>query len=69
MKPMKPKHVELLDNWQQLNARIMRLKEKEIWALLEYEHNTRARHQIMLRLHSRGNKMRAARERSELMSK
>lgn len=68
MKTHKPKHVELLDNWQRLNERIMRLKEEEIWALLSYEHETRARHQIMLRLHSRVNKLRAARERSKLMS-
>jgi hypothetical protein len=67
MKHSKPKYVELLDNWQQLNERIMRLKEEEIWSLLRHEHETRARHQIMLRLHGRGNKLRAARERRELM--
>ncbi len=62
-----PKNTALLNNWAVLNVGLMKLKEDEVWALLAHELAHRARHQIMLRLHGRGNKLRAIRERRDFM--
>ena len=60
--------VKLLDNWNVLNSKIMDLKEREVWNLLVNEIENRQRQQVMLRLHARGNKLRAIRERNEVFA-
>ena len=61
---MKPE----LENWQSLNAAITKLGEKECLELIDIESSNRKRLQVLLRIHSRLNKVRAKRERQELRS-
>lgn len=59
-------HAELLKSWLGLNARLMKLKEKEVLELLEHEKISQARLRVLLRLYHRFSKLRGIREKSEL---
>lgn len=56
-----------LDNWETLNAWLRNATMKEAEALLKREKNGKRRIQYLLRIHARFNKMRANRERAELL--
>jgi len=56
-----------LDTWVGLNAVVPRLDEAACLALLTREREGRKRITFLLRVHSRLNKVRADRERAELM--
>lgn len=56
----------LLQNWLELNRRLMDLDEADVFKLLQHEKAHKARVRIMLRLHNRLSKLRGARERAEL---
>jgi hypothetical protein len=58
--------LKLLDNWNTLNASLMKLKEKEVALLLSHEQSSRNRITFTLRLHARMNKLRSERERRVL---
>jgi len=58
---------EILATWIDLNEALTELGEDECAKLLEREKTTKRRKQILLRIHSRINKLRAARERLELI--
>ena len=53
--------------WRKLNERMATLSEDEIMAMLEYERTHDRRVKMLLRLHQRGNSLRVARERIELL--
>jgi predicted secreted protein len=53
--------------WRKLNERMATLSEDEIMAMLEYERTHDKRVKMLLRLHQRGNALRVARERIELL--
>jgi hypothetical protein len=57
-----------LSSWVAMNEALKVLSEKDCWKLLEQEKNGRKRAQFMLRIHGRANKLRAERERRELLS-
>lgn len=57
-----------LMTWLTLNATLMKATEKEASALLEAERRGMRRRQYMLRIQSRVNRLRRARERGELES-
>ena len=56
----------LLDNWMNLNKKMMQLSEEEIMFLLEAERIGRNRPAFLMRLHARFNRLRAERERKEI---
>ena len=58
-----------LKTWIDLNEYIMTVGEEECQKLLVEEQNGRARKQFIRRIHCRLNKVRAARERAELLEK
>jgi hypothetical protein len=53
--------------WRKLNERMATLSEDEVMAMLEYERTHERRVKMLLRLHQRGNSLRVARERIELL--
>jgi hypothetical protein len=53
--------------WRKLNERMATLTEEEVMAMLEYERTHDRRVKMLLRLHQRGNSLRVARERIELL--
>lgn len=53
--------------WRKLNERMATLSEDEVMAMLEYERTHDKRVKMLLRLHQRGNALRVARERIELL--
>ena len=53
--------------WRKLNERMATLTEDEVMAMLEYERTHERRVKMLLRLHQRGNSLRVARERIELL--
>ena len=57
---------EVLNSWEGLNETIMKLGEPECHSLLNAERTGRRRVGFLLRIHSRINKLRADRERTEL---
>lgn len=64
---IKPKIVnEVLKSWVNLNDELQTCDEESAISLLNQEKKGRARKQFMLRIHSRVNKLRAERERTEL---
>lgn len=62
-----PSFEEALRTWEGLNAALM-ATESEVWVrcLLEAERRGRNRARVLHRIHSRINRLRAARERREL---
>ena len=56
-----------LKTWIDLNEYIMTVGEEECQKLLVEEQNGRARKQFLRRIHCRLNKVRAERERAELL--
>ena len=60
---------ELLNSWMLLNDEIKNMSEAEAFALIDRERETRLRPNVLLRLHGRGNKLRGAREKAEIMRK
>ncbi len=58
--------IELLRNWNKLNARLMKLDEIDVAWLLAHEKRNSNRITFVMRLHSRMNKLRRERERQEL---
>lgn len=59
--------VHPLDSWQALQASIHELGEKEIEKLMAEELKTRKRRHMVMRLHSKFNRLRADRERQALI--
>ena len=57
----------MLITWRKLNERMATLTEYEVMAMLEYERTHDRRVKMLLRLHQRGNSLRVARERIELL--
>jgi hypothetical protein len=57
----------MLITWRKLNETMSSLTEEEIMEMLEYERTHERRVKMLLRLHQRGNSMRVARERIELL--
>lgn len=53
--------------WRKLNENMALLTEDEVMAMLEYERTHARRVKMLLRLHQRGNSLRVARERIELL--
>ncbi len=53
--------------WRKLNERMATLSEDEVMEMLEYERTHDRRVKMLLRLHQRGNSLRVARERIELL--
>jgi hypothetical protein len=53
--------------WRKLNERMATLSEEEVMEMLEYERTHDRRVKMLLRLHQRGNALRVARERIELL--
>ena len=53
--------------WRKLNETMSSLTEEEIMEMLEYERTHERRVKMLLRLHQRGNSLRVARERIELL--
>lgn len=58
--------MEALASWSTLNAAIISADEKTCQKLLEAETKGKGRRMFLLRIHSRLNKVRADRERTEL---
>ena len=54
--------------WMELNAKMQTATEEDCVSLLKAEKEDRKRKQFLLRIHSRLNRLRAARERSELVA-
>ena len=63
----KPTTTNPLRSWVAMNEALKTLSEKDCWKLLEQEKKGQQRAQFMLRIHGRANKLRAARERRELL--
>ena len=57
-----------LDSWRTLNKMIGNLDENQLRSLINFEVSTYKRQDILTRLHQRFNKLRAARERVEIVS-
>jgi hypothetical protein len=53
--------------WRKLNEYMATYSEEEIMAMLEYERTHERRVKMLLRLHQRGNSLRVARERIDLL--
>lgn len=56
-----------LSSWVAMNEALKTLSEKDCWKLLESEKKGSKRAQFLLRIHGRANKLRAERERRELL--
>ena len=56
-----------LSSWVAMNEALKTLSEEECWKLLKKEQAGRKRAQFVLRIHGRANKLRAERERRELL--
>lgn len=56
-----------LSSWVAMNEALKTLSEKDCWKLLENEKKGQKRAQFLLRIHGRANKLRAERERRELL--
>jgi len=56
----------VLSSWISLNTKLQTASEKDSESLLNEELLDRRRKQFLLRIHSRINKLRAARERAQL---
>lgn len=56
-----------LSSWVNMNEALKTLTEDKCWKLLEEEKAGQKRAQFMLRIHGRANKLRAERERRELL--
>lgn len=56
-----------LSSWVAMNEALKTLSEKDCWKLLETEKKGGKRAQFLLRIHGRANKLRAERERRELL--
>lgn len=56
-----------LDNWVAINEAMKNCTEKEALKLMEKERGGENRTRVLLRIHSRMNKLRADRERREIM--
>lgn len=61
--------LESLENWQALNERINTLDEDELKLALNTEMSYGRRKQFVIRLHARHTKIKAARERAELLAR
>ena len=59
----------ILKSWHTLNEVLNELREDQVKSLLEYEMEYKCRSDIVWRLHQRFSKLRAVRERKELMCK
>lgn len=57
-----------LGSWVAMNEALKTLDEKACWELLKKEQANQQRAQFMLRIHGRANKLRAERERRELIT-
>lgn len=57
-----------LESWRALNANLNSLSEKQAWELLETERAGHCRVQLILRLYGRANRLRAYRERKEMLA-
>jgi hypothetical protein len=62
------KSLEVLGKWETTNTALRGASEEYAQALLEAEKNGKRRVQVLLRCHARYNRLRANRERSELLS-
>ena len=58
-----------LNDWSTLNAILTSCSEQEAHELLQLELKERGRRSMLLRIYSRYNRMRALRERAELLAK
>jgi hypothetical protein len=58
-----------MTQWTELVARLPKMTEQELKAAIEAEANGEARASHLARLHARYSKLRAARERRELLRK
>lgn len=58
---------DALVNWTALNTWLLNATEAECVALSKLERAGRNRHRFLLRIHSRVNKLRARRERADIM--
>lgn len=56
-----------LSSWIELNKSLQLISEKECWKLLDTEKKGQRRTNFLLRIHGRANKLRAERERRELI--
>lgn len=61
------KHEKALESWKGLNDFIMTTNESDCESLINIELLTKKRKMFVLRIHSRLNKLRAARERRNLL--
>lgn len=61
------KYERILSTWGELNKALNKLTEKELNALLQRERTGKRRNAYLSRLHGRFNKLRAIRERQELL--
>lgn len=59
--------MEELDNWRSLNEALNKCSEKEAWEMLESERKGEARPTFLMRIYGRAAKLRADRERRDLM--
>lgn len=64
---MKKKPPSALASWRQLNEEIAKLTEQDLVQLLRLESGGRRRRMVLRRLHQRLTRLRATRERRELM--
>ena len=60
--------LEALENWQFLNERINDMNEEELYTALNTEMSHDRRRQFVIRLHARHTKIKAKREREELLA-
>lgn len=67
-KDSNPAFDHILRSWDSLNDFIREASEEGAQELLDYETNGKRRKQYMLRIHSRVNKLRAERERTQIES-
>lgn len=66
--PLAPADVDrLLVDWRTLNKDVLQLSEEAVRHLLEVAVQRGTRAQVVLRLHARFNRLRAERERSEVL--
>lgn len=62
-----PAHItRAVDTWKGLNEAVMKLTERELAQLFEFEKTKGKRYRYLLRIHGRLNKVRADREREEI---
>lgn len=61
-----PEPTDPLNSWKLLNSVLLTATEEDAQFLLHRERQARRRLSVMLRIHSRLNKIRADRERAEL---